>query len=75
MRTEGARIGTSESIAFQLMGDASLPVFKAFSQFIKEEKESTKRNGEALLQGTISAGTEVKETPEIASGGVVVAKY
>ena len=49
MRQEGAVIGTSESIAFQLMRDAGLPQFKAFSKFIKEDKESTRRVGLALL--------------------------
>jgi hypothetical protein len=49
MRQEGAIIGTSESIAFQLMKDAGLPQFKAFSKFIKEDKESTRRVGQALL--------------------------
>lgn len=49
MRTEGAIIGTSESIAFQLMGDAGLSTFKVFSKFIKEVKESTQRAGELLL--------------------------
>ncbi|RXW15994.1 hypothetical protein EST38_g9861 [Candolleomyces aberdarensis] len=49
MRQEGAIIGTSESIAFQLMKDAGLPQFKTFSKFIKEDKESTRRVGQALL--------------------------
>lgn len=49
MRTAGAIIGTSESIAFQLIGDADVPIFKAFSKLIKEEKDSTKQVGEALL--------------------------
>jgi len=49
MRQEGAIIGTSESIAFQLMGDAGLPAFKVFSKLIKEEKENTKNGGEVLL--------------------------
>ncbi|KIM45924.1 hypothetical protein M413DRAFT_23734 [Hebeloma cylindrosporum] len=55
MRTEGAIIGTSESIAFQLMGDAGLNSFKPFSKFIKEVKESTKRAGETLLQGQVAS--------------------
>ena len=53
----GAIIGTSESIAFQLIGDAALPTFKPFSKLIKEEKDSTKTVGEALLQGASEAGS------------------
>jgi hypothetical protein len=68
MRTEGARIGTSESIAFQLMADASLPAFKAFSRFIKDEKDSTRRVGEALLQGAAAEEERGKDV-------VVVSKY
>lgn len=68
MRTEGARIGTSESIAFQLMADASLPAFKAFSRFIKDEKDSTRCVGEALLQGTVAGEEKGKDV-------IVVSKY
>lgn len=53
MRREGAIVGTSESIGFQLIGDAALPTFKSFSKLIKEEKDSTKIVGEALLQGVV----------------------
>lgn len=61
MRTEGAIIGTSESIAFQLVGDANLPIFKPFSKLIKEEKDSTKQVGEALLQSQVlPSGSGVK---------------
>jgi hypothetical protein len=60
MRTEGAIIGTSESIAFQLISDAASTTFKPFSKLIKEEKDSTKRVGEALLQGVGSVGVVVK---------------
>ncbi|KAH9482898.1 Isochorismatase domain-containing protein 2A [Psilocybe cubensis] len=70
MRTEGAKIGTSESIAFQLMRDASSPKFKAFSKFIKEVKESTKVSGTALLQGRVSPSPS--RDAEVASGGVVI---
>ena len=56
MRREGAIIGTSESIAFQLIGDSALPTFKSFSKLIKEEKDSTRTVGEVLLQGVGSVG-------------------
>ena len=69
IRTEGAIVGTSESIAFQLMRDAASPNFKAFSKFIKEVKESTKATGEALLQGRSDPSTS---QTEIASGGIVL---
>ena len=52
----GAIISTSESIAFQLIGDAALPTFRSFSKLIKEEKDSTKTVGEALLQGVSEVG-------------------
>ena len=60
MRTEGAIIGTSESIAFQLVGDAGGNSFKVFSKFIKEVKESTKRAGEMLLQGRVASDAGFK---------------
>ncbi|KAF8803735.1 Isochorismatase hydrolase [Phlegmacium glaucopus] len=60
MRREGAVIGTSESIAFQLVGDASLPIFKPFSNLMKEEKDNTKKVGEALLQGQVANEGVVK---------------
>jgi len=41
MRAAGVNVTTSESIGFQLMGDASKPNFKAFSTIIKESKEGT----------------------------------
>ena len=56
MRREGAIISTSESIAFQLIGDAAHPNFKSFSKLIKEEKDNTKTVGEALLQGVSEVG-------------------
>ena len=51
LRQEGAVVTTSESLAFQLIGTASHPLFKTFSQFIREQKESTKLVGDALLLG------------------------
>ncbi|KAF9008843.1 Isochorismatase-like protein [Cyathus striatus] len=69
MRQEGVIVGTSESVAFQLMGDASLPTFKAFSQFVKDEKESSKTAGEILLQG--KHGDNKTADGEIVGGGVL----
>ncbi|KAF8914136.1 Isochorismatase-like protein [Gymnopilus junonius] len=69
LRAEGAIVGTSESIAFQLMRDASSPNFKAFSKFIKEVKETTKATGEVLLQGRSNSSTS---QTEIASRGIVL---
>ncbi|KAH6915282.1 isochorismatase domain-containing protein [Coprinopsis sp. MPI-PUGE-AT-0042] len=52
LRTEGCVVGTSESIAYQLMKDAALPNFKAFSKVMKEEMESTKAVGKVLVLGS-----------------------
>ncbi|KDQ64999.1 hypothetical protein JAAARDRAFT_28665 [Jaapia argillacea MUCL 33604] len=49
MRQSGAIITTSECVAFQLQVDAKNPTFKAFSNLIKEEKESTKDVLQTLL--------------------------
>ncbi|KAG6843508.1 hypothetical protein H0H93_000769, partial [Arthromyces matolae] len=51
MTQEGAFISTSESIGFQLIGDAKHPKFKAFSSLVKESKEDTTRAGEFLVAG------------------------
>ncbi|KDR83503.1 hypothetical protein GALMADRAFT_235684 [Galerina marginata CBS 339.88] len=72
MRTEGAIIGTSESIAFQLMRDAASSNFKAFSKFIKDVKDSTKTAGEALLLGRVTTPVVSFGEAEVASGGVVI---
>ena len=78
MRAQGAVISTSESIAFELMRDASSSNFKAFSRFVKDVKESTRISGEALLQGRVGSpassalSTKVDPTAEVASGGVVI---
>ncbi|KAF8665553.1 hypothetical protein AX16_000013 [Volvariella volvacea WC 439] len=50
-RAEGAIVSTSETISFQLVGDASIPEFKTFSALIKQEKERTTAAGEALVLG------------------------
>ncbi|TFK74433.1 Isochorismatase hydrolase [Pluteus cervinus] len=41
LRQEGAVVATSESLAFQLIGDAGRPEFKTFSALVKQEKERT----------------------------------
>ncbi|KAJ7477087.1 isochorismatase domain-containing protein [Mycena galericulata] len=49
MRVAGVIVTTSESLAFQLIRDASTPEFKAFSNVIKEEKDTTARAVQSLL--------------------------
>ncbi|PPQ68770.1 hypothetical protein CVT24_007712 [Panaeolus cyanescens] len=73
VRSGGGVVTTSESLAFELMRDASLSNFKPFSNLIKEVKETTRLAGQALLQGQVTpiAG-ESKEPAEIASGGVTL---
>ncbi|EKM80243.1 hypothetical protein AGABI1DRAFT_73249 [Agaricus bisporus var. burnettii JB137-S8] len=70
LRQAGAVITSSESLAFELMGDASLPGFKEFSKIIKEEKENTKVAGDALILGrqTSEPATEA----DVAGGGVLM---
>lgn len=70
MREAGAIITTSESLAFELMRDAGLPIFKEFSKFVKEEKERTKTAGEVLILGR-EPPTEAGQS-EIAGGGVLL---
>lgn len=53
LRDAGAIVGTSESLAFELVGDAGRAEFKAFSRVVKEEKEGTKRAGDVLLKSVL----------------------
>ncbi|BEI83989.1 hypothetical protein CcaverHIS002_0405930 [Cutaneotrichosporon cavernicola] len=41
MRNLGVEVASSESVLFQLMGDASHPRFREFSKLVKEEKDNT----------------------------------
>ncbi|KAG8747497.1 hypothetical protein FRC10_000633 [Ceratobasidium sp. 414] len=49
MRQAGAQITTSESILYQLIGDASGPSFRAFGVAMKEEREKSKQVLASLL--------------------------
>jgi nicotinamidase-related amidase len=49
MRQAGARITTSDSCSFQLMGEASGPRFKAFSAVIKDELGNTRASVSKLV--------------------------
>ncbi|KAF5363322.1 hypothetical protein D9756_000582 [Leucocoprinus leucothites] len=66
MRQAGAVVTSSESLAFELMGDASFPNFKEFSQFVKEQKERTKTAGDILVLGR--QATTPSTQSEIAGG-------
>ncbi|KXN86318.1 Isochorismatase domain-containing protein 2, mitochondrial [Leucoagaricus sp. SymC.cos] len=70
LRQVGSIITSSESLAFEMMGDAGLPNFKEFSKFIKEEKERTKTAGEILISGRQASAPSGQS--EIAGGGVVM---
>jgi hypothetical protein len=48
MRGEGAKITTSESIAFELFGSASHPQFRTYSKLTKDWVEATERVGQAV---------------------------
>lgn len=41
-RQEGARVTTSESLLYEIVGDATDPAFKAIAGLVKETKQSTK---------------------------------
>ncbi|QRV87588.1 isochorismatase domain-containing protein 2 [Ceratobasidium sp. AG-Ba] len=49
MRQAGAQITTSESMLYQLIGDASGPSFRAFGAAMKEEREKSKQVLASLL--------------------------
>ncbi|KAL0250090.1 hypothetical protein I308_103395 [Cryptococcus tetragattii IND107] len=49
MERDGAVITTSESVLFELLGDADHPKFEALVDLIKEEEENTRKALAALL--------------------------
>lgn len=49
MERDGAIITTSESVLFELLGDADHPKFEALVDLIKEEEENTRKALAALL--------------------------
>ncbi|KAJ7063561.1 Isochorismatase-like protein [Mycena amicta] len=49
MRASGVNVTSSESLSYQLVRDAGLGHFKAFSKVIKEEKEATSKAVDVLL--------------------------
>ncbi|KGB78043.2 hypothetical protein CNBG_4130 [Cryptococcus deuterogattii R265] len=49
MERDGAVITTSESVLFELLGDADHPKFEALVDLIKEEQENTRKALAALL--------------------------
>lgn len=49
MRNDGVILTTSESILFEILGDAAHPKFKAISQLIKETREDTAMALQSLL--------------------------
>ncbi|PVG03586.1 Isochorismatase hydrolase [Serendipita vermifera] len=55
MRQVGAQVTTSESLAFQIMGDASASNFKEFSALVKTEKQAISSSLQLLLGDSPSA--------------------
>ena len=51
LRAAGATITTSESILFELVGEAGSKEFKAVAGLVKETKEETKRAVETFCGG------------------------
>lgn len=49
LRQMGASVATSESLGFQLIGDAAHPNFRAWANIVKQEKEKSVAAGRALL--------------------------
>ncbi|QSZ29171.1 hypothetical protein DSL72_003682 [Monilinia vaccinii-corymbosi] len=49
LRAAGAVVTTSESILYEIMGDASIPEFKAIATLVKESSASTKDVMSTLL--------------------------
>ncbi|WOO76933.1 Isochorismatase domain-containing protein 2 [Vanrija pseudolonga] len=49
LRAAGVDVGSSESVLFQLMGDAGQPNFREFQRLIKGEIDNTKASLKALL--------------------------
>ena len=41
LASEGAIVTTSESVLYELMGDAKIPEFRAIAGLVKERKQST----------------------------------
>ena len=50
LASQGAIITTSESFLYELMGDATIPEFRAIAGLVKESKESTSSALQALCK-------------------------
>jgi len=49
LRSAGAVVTTSESLIYELMGDAAIPEFRAIAGLVKEENKNTKEVMSTLL--------------------------